>query len=165
MRAIGSRNFWFLWRLSCVMWCFSGNCLMRGCFAENRHVVFFWKLPGSRACNVWLKCTLERSVMFGKSLKYNPTDNRLCFCFGSLWDLNLKCFSLKAHGHSPNLFSLISKSTARKKLFVLYSQQKSLFVSVPYSQRCDDCGETYLARRLLGSLCQGLRDRVHRGEL
>jgi hypothetical protein len=21
---------------------------MRGCFSENRHVVFFWKLPGER---------------------------------------------------------------------------------------------------------------------
>jgi hypothetical protein len=24
---------------------------MRGCFAESRHVVFFWKLPGERTCD------------------------------------------------------------------------------------------------------------------
>lgn len=40
---------------------------------------------------------------------------------------DLERFSLegKAPGHSPSLFSLISKNTARKKLFVLYSQQKA----------------------------------------
>jgi hypothetical protein len=39
---------------------------------------------------------------------------------------DLECFSLecKAPGCSPSLFSMISKNTARKKLFVLYSQQK-----------------------------------------
>jgi hypothetical protein len=40
---------------------------------------------------------------------------------------DLDHFSLegKAPGLSPSLFSLISKITARKKLFVLYSQQKA----------------------------------------
>jgi hypothetical protein len=39
------------------------------------------------------------------------------------------------------LFSLISKNTARKKLFVLYSQQKA-FVSILYNQRClPSCAE------------------------
>jgi hypothetical protein len=44
-----------------------------------------------------------------------------------LWDPELEHFSLegKAPGRSPSLFSLISKNTARKKLFVLYSQQKA----------------------------------------
>ena len=44
-----------------------------------------------------------------------------------LWDPDLERFSLegKAPGRSPSLFSLISKDTARKKLFVLYSQQKA----------------------------------------
>jgi hypothetical protein len=43
-----------------------------------------------------------------------------------LWDTDLERFSLegKAPRRSPSLFSLISKHTARKKLFVLYSQQK-----------------------------------------
>ena len=27
-------NFCFPWSLSCVMWCFSGNCLVKGCFSE-----------------------------------------------------------------------------------------------------------------------------------
>jgi hypothetical protein len=49
---------------------FSGDCLMRGCillkqtcvrmFVENSHMVFFWKLPGKRACDVLLVQTLER---------------------------------------------------------------------------------------------------------
>jgi hypothetical protein len=39
---------------------------MRGCFAENRHVVFLCKLPGERACDVLLEYTLERT--FGKSV-------------------------------------------------------------------------------------------------
>ena len=32
-----------------------------GCFAENRHVVFFWKQPGKRACDVLLEQTLEKT--------------------------------------------------------------------------------------------------------
>jgi hypothetical protein len=38
-------------------------------------------------------------------------------------DPDLECFSLegKAPGRPPSLFSLISKNTARKKLFVLYN--------------------------------------------
>jgi hypothetical protein len=40
-------------------------------------------------------------------------------------DPDLDCFSLegKAPGHSPSLFSLIPKNAARKKFFVLYSEQ------------------------------------------
>ena len=44
---------------------FSGNCLMRGCFAwsrhmggcsaENRHMVFFWKLSGKRAYDAFAR--------------------------------------------------------------------------------------------------------------
>jgi hypothetical protein len=43
------------------------------------------------------------------------------------WDPDLECFSLegKAPGRYPSLFSLISKNAVRKKLFVLYSQQKA----------------------------------------
>jgi hypothetical protein len=62
--------------------------------------------------------------------------------FVILWDPDLECFSLegKAPGHSPSLFSLISKNTARKKLFVLYSHKKPF--CEPYSQRCDNCNFT-----------------------
>jgi hypothetical protein len=48
---------------------------MRGCFAENRHVVFFWKLPGERESNVLLERTLERIGDVQKGYKCNP-DNR-----------------------------------------------------------------------------------------
>jgi hypothetical protein len=58
----------------------------------------------------------------------------MCLCFsytlqtgGVTVNPDLERFSLegKAPGRSPSLFSLISKNTARKKLFVLYSQQKA----------------------------------------
>jgi hypothetical protein len=32
-----------------------------GCFAENRHVVFFWRPPGARARDVLLEQMLERT--------------------------------------------------------------------------------------------------------
>lgn len=33
---------------------FLKTCVMRKCFAENRHIVFFWKLPGKKALDVLL---------------------------------------------------------------------------------------------------------------
>ena len=79
-KAIGKeeRNFWFLWRLSCIMWCFSGNSPLRGCFAENGHVVFSW-MPGKRACDAQLAHVLERACGY----KYNPTDSGQPSCIGS----------------------------------------------------------------------------------
>jgi hypothetical protein len=41
---------------------------MGRCFAENRHMVFIWKLPGKRACDVLLEQDLRRQVRFGKNL-------------------------------------------------------------------------------------------------
>jgi hypothetical protein len=46
-----------------------------GCFGENRHVVFFWKLPGERACDVLLEWMLERTCDVRKGYKYNPRDS------------------------------------------------------------------------------------------
>lgn len=76
-----SRNFWFLWRLSCVVGCFSGNCLMkvciswnrhvRRCFAEDRHVVLFWRQPGKEAWDVLLEQMLERTRDIWKGYKDN----------------------------------------------------------------------------------------------
>ena len=40
---------------------FSGQCLIRGCFAEKRQVVDFWKPYGERACDVLLEWMLERT--------------------------------------------------------------------------------------------------------
>jgi hypothetical protein len=40
---------------------------MRGCFAESKHLVFFWKMSGVRACGVLLVC-LRGCVMFGKTV-------------------------------------------------------------------------------------------------
>ena len=47
---------------------------MRGCFAENRHTVFFLKLSGERACNSLLEWMLERTCDVWKEYKYNPSD-------------------------------------------------------------------------------------------
>jgi hypothetical protein len=43
---------------------------MRGCFAENRRSVFFWKLSCEKASDVLLGFTVERThdVMFGKGI-------------------------------------------------------------------------------------------------
>ena len=35
---------------------------MRGCFAENRYVLF-WKLPGERSCDILLEQKLERALV------------------------------------------------------------------------------------------------------
>jgi hypothetical protein len=43
------------------------------CFAENRCVVFFWKLPGERACDVLLEQMFERTWDVWKEYKSNPT--------------------------------------------------------------------------------------------
>ena len=40
--------------------------LTRGCFAENRHVVFFWKLPRKRTWNALLEWMLERCLVVWK---------------------------------------------------------------------------------------------------
>jgi len=44
-------------------------------FVENRHVMFFWKLPGKRACDILLNRHSRRHVMFGKGIKCSPTDS------------------------------------------------------------------------------------------
>jgi hypothetical protein len=56
---------------------------VRGYFAENRHVAFFWKPPGERACDVFLQRTLERTHDVWKECKYNPADSKQCSCIGS----------------------------------------------------------------------------------
>ena len=71
-----------------MMSCFSGSCLMRGCFAEagmwedvllrTDKCCFFWKQPGKRACDVFLECMLERTHDVWKGFNYNPTDGGQC---------------------------------------------------------------------------------------
>jgi hypothetical protein len=56
------------------------------------------------------------------------------------------------------LFSLISKNTARKKLFVLYSQQKA-FLFLSFTIR-DAIIVKDLARHLPGFLCRGHGDKI-----
>ena len=57
---------------------------MRGCFAGNRYMVFFWKLCGERACDV----LLERVHDVWKECKCNSTDS------GQLSDIGSPCWSL-----------------------------------------------------------------------
>lgn len=47
----------FSWKLSYVF----QSKQVRGYFDENRHVVFFWKLPRKRACDVLIQQTPERT--------------------------------------------------------------------------------------------------------
>jgi hypothetical protein len=48
---------------------------VRGRFVENRHVVFFWKLPGEKACDVFLELTGERTQAVSNQYQYPPTDS------------------------------------------------------------------------------------------
>lgn len=98
-----SGNLWFLWRLSCVMSCFSGSSLLRGCFVEadmwedalqridiwcfsgrclekKGHVMFYW----SRS--------LRGHMIFGKNLSITQqtVDNALALVsLAFLVDLHL----------------------------------------------------------------------------
>ena len=40
---------------------FLESVLRENVFAENRYMVYFWKLSGERACNVLLEQTFERT--------------------------------------------------------------------------------------------------------
>ena len=51
---------------------------MRGCFA-NRHFVFFWRVPGKRACDVFR----ERQHDVWKEDKYNQKDSEQSSGIGS----------------------------------------------------------------------------------
>lgn len=60
-------NFWFRWRQSCAL-CFSGNCLISGCFIENRHVCFSGGcLVKGHAMFCWSRCS-RGLMMFGTSI-------------------------------------------------------------------------------------------------
>jgi hypothetical protein len=57
---------------------------VRGCLAENRHVVFFWKLPENKTTttkknkqiyDILLEWMLERRHDIWKGYKYTPTDS------------------------------------------------------------------------------------------
>jgi hypothetical protein len=80
-------NFWFHWRLSCVMWYFSGSSFMRGYFAENRHLVFSGRyLVKGRVMLCWIG-----QMMFRKSIHITPKtkDNPLTLILlaGICWAL------------------------------------------------------------------------------
>ena len=46
--------------------------LMGGCFAKNRHIMFFWSQPGKRDHDVLLEQTLERTRDVWKGYKCGP---------------------------------------------------------------------------------------------
>jgi hypothetical protein len=48
---------------------------MRGCFAENRHIMFSWTLSIERACEVSLEQALGKVCDVWQECKYNPTDS------------------------------------------------------------------------------------------
>jgi hypothetical protein len=47
---------------------------MGGCFSENIHVVFLWKLPGKEARDDLLEGMLERTHDVWKGYKNCPSD-------------------------------------------------------------------------------------------
>ena len=51
----------FLETLFFMRGCFCWSRHMGGCFAKNRHMVFFWRQPGKRVCDVLLERMRERS--------------------------------------------------------------------------------------------------------
>jgi hypothetical protein len=46
-------------------------------------MVFFWKMPWGKACEILLDRTLERPCRVWKVNKYNPTISGQCSCTGS----------------------------------------------------------------------------------
>lgn len=55
---------------------FSGGCLMGGCFAENRHVVFSWKLSVKEHMTFPWSGLLRELVMSRKTIKITPQTAR-----------------------------------------------------------------------------------------
>ena len=102
-------NFWFHWRFNCVMWCFLGIYLIRGCFAEadtwenvllrTEQIYGVWKLSGKRAWDVLLEWMLERTCDVQKESKYNLTDS------GWHCGIGLPCWSLLGFA-DPGLYRL-----------------------------------------------------------
>jgi hypothetical protein len=82
---------------------FSGSCLMRGCFAENRHVLFFWKLSSERTCDVSLEHTLERISITQQTVDEALALVRLAgLCWALLmlvFTLALSCFAFSSDLH------------------------------------------------------------------
>lgn len=90
-------NFWFLWRLSYAILCFSGICLMRRCFPEAD----MWE-------DFLLRQTLERMHDLWKGYKYNPTNGEQQPCIGlpcnvSLFFTNLWLSWLSREIHAKEL--------------------------------------------------------------
>jgi len=110
--------------LSCITWCCSGNCLIRGCFcwsrnvggcfAKNECVVFFWEQPGKKGkwYSAWVDAWENMWCLFGKGINItqqtvadgigSPCHSvlavaGLCWCWSSLTmlcDIGSPCHSL-----------------------------------------------------------------------
>jgi hypothetical protein len=65
----------YIFRETLMRGCFCGSRHIGGCFVKNRHVVFFWKLPGKEECDVLLERMLERTQDVRKGNTYNPADS------------------------------------------------------------------------------------------
>ena len=74
------QTFLILLETQCVMSCFSGSNPLRECFAKNRHVLFFWRLPCEKACDALPELMFERMHDVWKEYKYNPKDIGQCSC-------------------------------------------------------------------------------------
>jgi hypothetical protein len=96
---------------------------MRGCFAENRSMVFFWKLTGKRACDILLDQTLERTCDVWEGYQFNLTESGQCcvalVCLGTFcWSLLTLFFfdGAVALAHLTFFADFIEKNTPKNFL-------------------------------------------------
>lgn len=111
IKHIWSGSFCLLWRLSSVMWRFSGSCLMRRCLVGTEDILMRTDmLCFSGSCHVkghGIVCSsgcLRGHVMFGKSVSVaQQTVNDLqCFTFLlALVRLAVFCWSLLLNSNTP----------------------------------------------------------------
>lgn len=86
---IWNRNFWFLWKLSCSTWCFSGSCLVKTDIWEHillkqtQERMFCWDRHVRGHLMLCWSRHLRGCVMFRKNIQITSQTVRGCSCFGS----------------------------------------------------------------------------------
>lgn len=103
----------FFWKLGCSTWCFSGNCLLRGCFTEadtQQGMRCFAEAETFRDC-----------MVFGESINGTPQTVRWCFCITTLCDALLVFTSCATFRWSLFFNGLhFVERNSPKKLLVLF---------------------------------------------
>lgn len=92
----------FFWKLSCITWCFSGNCLLRWCFAEAKPREGVWCFAGTD--------TFRGCMMSGQSINGTLQTMRGRSCITTL------CNALLVFTTVQHLLLLQWSSLCREKL-------------------------------------------------